>query len=149
MSARTAIASSIRVGGASTGRGRIAGDFDASLAQHPEPRAGASRLPARRALSSRSRAGATLLELMVALSILAIAAAVAVPALRRSAEVPVTERSRIAAARRQALEQGHAVTLTLRDSAGTRLVTAFPDGHVAADTALALDPASGKPRAGR
>jgi hypothetical protein len=86
---------------------------------------------------------------MVAMSILAIAAAVALPALRQAAQAPPTEHDRVAAARRQALEKGHAVTLTLRDSAGVRLLTAFPDGHVAADTSLAIDPVTGRPRAGR
>ena len=99
------------------------------------------------AIIGRSRAGATLLELMVALSILAIAAAVAVPAFRQAAEAPPTERDRVSAARREAIDRGRAVTLTLRDSAGVRLLTAYPDGHVAADTAFGLDPANGRRRA--
>lgn len=96
-----------------------------------------------------SRAGATLLELVVALSILAIAATLAVPALRRAAEAPPTARDRIAAARRSALEHGRAVTLELRDSAGAHLLTAYPDGRVVADTTLGVDPLNGRPRAGR
>jgi len=97
----------------------------------------------------RSRAGATLLELVVALAILAVAAAVVVPSLRRAAQAPPTLNDRVAAARREALEHGRAVTVQLRDSAGAHLLTAFPDGRVAADTGMALDPLNGRPRAGR
>jgi len=96
-----------------------------------------------------SRAGATLLELVVALSILALAGSLAVPALRRAADAPPTTRDRIAAARRDALEHGRVVTLELRDSAGAHLLTAFPDGRVVADSALSVDPLTGRPRAGR
>jgi len=96
-----------------------------------------------------SRAGATLLELVVALSILAIAGSLAVPALRRAADAPPTTRDRVAAARRDALEHGRAVTLELRDSTGAHLLTAFPDGRVVADTTLAVDPLTGRPRAER
>ncbi|HEU4557052.1 MAG TPA: prepilin-type N-terminal cleavage/methylation domain-containing protein [Longimicrobium sp.] len=95
----------------------------------------------------RARSGATLLELMVALAILAIAAGVVVPALRHAAQAPPTLHDHVAAARREALEQGRAVTRTLRDSAGTRLLTAYPDGRVAADTVLGVDPLTGRPRA--
>lgn len=97
----------------------------------------------------RSRAGATLLELVVTLAILAVAAAVVVPALRRAADAPPTLNDRVAAARRDALEHGRAVTVQLRDSAGAHLLTAFPDGRVVADTGMALDPLNGRPRAGR
>lgn len=100
-------------------------------------------------MRKRSRAGATLLELVVTLALLAVAASLVVPALRESAAAPPTLRDRVAAARRKALAEGHAVTVELADSAGRHLLTAFPDGHVAADTALGIDPANGRPRAAR
>lgn len=94
-------------------------------------------------------AGATLLELVVTLAILGVAAAVVVPALRHAADAPPTLNDRVAAARRSALEKGRAVTLQLRDSTGAHLLTAYPDGRVVADSGLALDPLNGRPRAAR
>ncbi|HET7463772.1 MAG TPA: hypothetical protein VFJ82_21130 [Longimicrobium sp.] len=98
---------------------------------------------------ARSAAGATLLELVVTLVILGVAAAVVVPALRHAADAPPTLNDRVAAARRDALEHGRAVTVQLRDSTGAHLLTAFPDGRVVADSGLALDPLNGRPRAAR
>jgi prepilin-type N-terminal cleavage/methylation domain-containing protein len=97
-----------------------------------------------------ARAGATLLELVVALAILSLAATLAIPALRAAGEKRTpTEREAVAAARRDAVEHGRAVTVQLRDSPGVRLLTAFPDGRVAADTSMGVDPLTGRPRAAR
>jgi prepilin-type N-terminal cleavage/methylation domain-containing protein len=98
----------------------------------------------------RARAGSTLLELVVVLAILGIVAGVVGLSFRgagqRDADTP---RLRIAAARRQALEQRHAVTLYLGAGDSLRALTAFPDGRVVGDSALDVDVLTGRPRAAR
>jgi prepilin-type N-terminal cleavage/methylation domain-containing protein len=100
----------------------------------------------------RSRAGFTLVELMVVLVIIGIMAGVAGLAARSLERTdPAAERAgAIADARRRALQTRRPVTLTVRmggDSVG-RLV-AFPDGSVRGDSALGLDVLTGRPRAPR
>jgi prepilin-type N-terminal cleavage/methylation domain-containing protein len=94
--------------------------------------------------------GSTLIELVVVLAILGIVAGVVGLSFRGAGEHERdTPRARIAAARRQALEQRHAVTVTVTIAAdgATREMTAFPDGRVVGDTLLGIDPLTGRPRA--
>ncbi|MDB4949025.1 MAG: hypothetical protein JWM27_1674 [Gemmatimonadetes bacterium] len=62
---------------------------------------------------------------------------------------PETTASRVAAARRLALERRHPVTLHLGAGDSLRTMTAFPDGRVVGDTALGVDALTGRPRAPR
>lgn len=102
---------------------------------------GALRLPA-------GRAGITLVELVVALAILGVAAAVTGLAVRAMPEPAAAERrdGQIATARRRALSQRHPVAVTLADSGLLLRAVAFPDGRVVADPALEVDPLTGRRR---
>ena len=97
-----------------------------------------------------SRAGTTLLELVVALAVLGILAGVAGIALRAPAEpdAAAVRESRVAAARREALETRRPVTLLLESATGPVEGVAYPDGRVLlADSALDVDPLTGRRRA--
>ena len=114
---------------------------------HREARS-ARRIP-RPSSPDRRTAGVTLIEMVVALAILGIMAAVTGVALRRE-DPPTAERlraDRIAAARREALDTRRAVAFAVADSGGTRTGIALPDGRVVADSALAVDPLTGRPDA--
>lgn len=96
----------------------------------------------------RGRRGATMIELLVVLVILAMTAGVVVVSLRSLAEGPEeTTATRVAAARRKALAERRAVTVAVETPAGTTEVTALPDGRVLADSTLGIDPLTGRPRA--
>ena len=95
------------------------------------------------------RAGVTLIELAVTLAILGVAATVTGLAVRAMPAPGAAERraGEIATARRRALADRHPVEVDLTDSSGARLrVVAFPDGRVLGDSALEVDPLSGRPR---
>lgn len=97
-----------------------------------------------------SRAGTTLLELVVALAVLGILAGVAGIALRAPAQPDpsAVRASRVAAARRAALETRRPVPLLLESQTGAVEGVAYPDGRVLlADSALDVDPLTGRPRA--
>jgi prepilin-type N-terminal cleavage/methylation domain-containing protein len=96
-----------------------------------------------------SRRGFTLAELLAVLAILGLLAGVAGLAARAAgAPDPAAERdAAIAAARREALETRRPVELAVPGDSGTLRVTAFPDGRVAAEAGLGLDPLNGRPRA--
>ena len=102
----------------------------------------------RRPRPAANRAGATLIELAVALAILAIAAAVSGIALRAFAAPDAANEGavRVEAARRRALAERRPVAVAVTDSGGARSAVAYPDGRVVADSALDLDPLSGRPR---
>lgn len=96
----------------------------------------------------RSRAGVTLIELMVVLVILSVLASVVVLAIRstpsgRSLD-PATRA--VIAARNSALRIGHPVSLLVSVGGIDRAATAFPDGRVEADSVLQFDALSGRPR---
>lgn len=98
----------------------------------------------------RPRAGVTLIELIVVIAIIGMSAGVTALALRRAAPVRGIDMARatVAAARDSALRSGRAVTVSIRlpVQTGTTLAfaTARPDGRVLADSALAIDPLTGK-----
>jgi prepilin-type N-terminal cleavage/methylation domain-containing protein len=92
----------------------------------------------------RSRAGSTLLELMVSLAILGVVAGVAGVALRASGGTDSAEErgARLAAARRAALDRRRTVLFTLPGGVDG---VAFPDGRVlVGDSTLNLDPLAGR-----
>ncbi len=95
---------------------------------------------------SAPRAGATLLELIVALAILGLMAGVAGVAFRAGDGLtPAAGRAaRVAEARRTALESRRPVRFTLEDAEGT----AFPDGRVLVEGGE-VEPLTGRPRARR
>lgn len=91
--------------------------------------------------------GATLLELLVALAVVGAMAGVAGLAFRAVDDAePPTAREEVAIARRRAVAERRPVVLTVRQGERVVSVTAMPDGSVVADTALGIDPASGRPR---
>ena len=95
----------------------------------------------------RSRAGVTLLELMVVLVLLSIMGGVVVLSLHAAPakRAAATDNARVLAARDSALRFGVSVSIVLSDSGGERAATAFADGRVIADSALRFDPLSGHP----
>ena len=95
----------------------------------------------------RSRAGVTLLELMVVLALLSVMAGVVAMSLRTAPRAQMLDGAiaRVLAARDSALRFGVSVSIVLSDSGGERAATAFADGRVIADSALRFDPLSGHP----
>jgi prepilin-type N-terminal cleavage/methylation domain-containing protein len=92
-----------------------------------------------------ARAGVTLVELMVALAVLGISAAVVTLALPRASAQVDTPASRIANARREAVERGRPVTISVTVDDTLRDVTMQPDGSVIAETPLHVDRFAGRP----
>ncbi len=98
------------------------------------------------------RSGVTLLELVVALAILAVAAGVTGLALRPAAppDPDSVRAARIVEARRQAMRTRRPVRLALPLGDGrVAALRALPDGRVLADSTLGLDPLNGRPYADR
>ena len=97
------------------------------------------------------RTGVTLIELIVVISLLAVASGVSVVALRRAR--PPSKRelaiARVMAARDSALRTGRTVSIAVQDSlagaARALSATAYPDGRVVSDAALGIDPLTGRP----
>lgn len=96
------------------------------------------------------RVGVTLLELLVALAIIAMMAGVAGTAFSRRPP-PATWRdtvaARIARARAAALETGHAADFTVVTSTGAVRGTALPDGSVLALSGVGVERLTGRLRA--
>ena len=94
--------------------------------------------------------GVTLVELIVVLAILGILAGVTGLALGAAKPVPSasTEVAAAASARRQALERGEAVTVTLHSGGVARTLTALPDGSVIGDPDLPIERLTGRPPRG-
>jgi type II secretion system protein H len=104
--------------------------------------------------SRRRRPGVTLLELLVALALLGLVAAIAVVSLPRAAapKDPATDRARriaarLATARHEAIRSGRAVTIYIADgradaergtdsSQAAFAATAQPDGSLVVDAAI-------------
>ena len=96
------------------------------------------------------RPGATLIEMVAALALLALVAGVVTPALRDARHAPREERATLlAAARDTALREGRPVTIVVRLDGRVVAATAFPDGSVVADSALGLNPLTGSTVDGR
>ncbi|GEM_PF-3426542 len=90
------------------------------------------------------RRGVTLVELLVVLAIMTVMAAVvglAAPPIRHVD--PDVATTRVAAARRVALSSGQPVSITVVSRERPYSVTAYPDGAVVADSALAVDRLAG------
>ncbi len=91
------------------------------------------------------RAGVTLIELIVVIVILGILASLTTVALRRAGSAPApTLAPRVAAARREALRTGRAVSFTVDEAGTPRAVRALPDGRVLADAPLGIDVRTGE-----
>lgn len=92
------------------------------------------------------RRGATLVELLVALTILAGMAAIATLALRvqPGASAPTTG-ALVAEARRRAIETRRPVRVTLGDTGDTHDALALPDGRVIGARSDGIDPLTGLP----
>jgi prepilin-type N-terminal cleavage/methylation domain-containing protein len=102
---------------------------------------------ARLVLTGRTRAGTTLVELLVVLAVLAITTSIAGLAFHSAhvAPTPISVMSaRIAAARREAIATGRDVSTTVLLDDRLRAVTAHADGSVLTDSIAALDPLSGR-----
>lgn len=93
------------------------------------------------------RGGLTLLELLVVITILGVAAGTTAVAMRRETRTPSGD-SDIAAdlrsARAHAVASGRRVTVVHRTAGGEMSVTALPDGRVLSENASAVDPLSGR-----
>jgi len=90
------------------------------------------------------RRGITLVELMVVLAILAVVMSVATLARPSTVATPTDSAAAVVAlARTTALATGHAVTKTVQVDGRPRMVTAFSDGIVVADSTLDIDPLTG------
>ena len=91
------------------------------------------------------RAGVTLVELTVTVSLLALVATLAGVAIAR--QEPSGEPSiqaQVRSARRDAIRTGQPVRLVVRSGTATYRISAMPDGSVVADTALRFDRATGE-----
>ena len=90
--------------------------------------------------------GNTIIELLVVLAILGVAAGVAGVSFRSepiSAAIDETLAT-IAAARRDAIRSGKSITIFVEHDGHVLSATAHPDGRVVADTALSVDHLSGR-----
>ena len=94
---------------------------------------------------TRGRGGFTLVEMMVALAIVALSASLAALAFRDRGEARADRAAAVAAARERAIERRRAVDFS-PDSGRTEL-RALPDGRVLGDSASGVDPLTGRPRA--
>lgn len=100
--------------------------------------------------------GATLVELLVVLSILGVAASVVGLAAHRmdgrsepDDYAPQIAASQIAVARREAIRTGRPAGLVVVVGGRPFDALAWPDGSVHADTALGIDPLTGRRHAAR
>lgn len=103
-----------------------------------------------RAMSPVVRGGFTLIELIVALAVMGIAATAAGLAFSRRPAVTAAGSiaNEIATARRRALESAREVRLDVRDSTGLRhAIVARPDGSVLADPAVGVSRLTGRANA--
>ena len=94
---------------------------------------------------TRGRGGFTLVEMLVALAVVAVTASLAALAFRGGGEARGGRAAAVAAARERAIERRHAVDFSL-DSGRTEM-RALPDGRVLGDSASGVDVLTGRPRA--
>ncbi len=87
----------------------------------------------------------TLVELLVVLVLMGLVAGVVGLTIHTAKPLPPTDpiMSAVATARDSAIRSGQRVTVSLRLGDAQREVTASPDGRVAADSSLGIDPLTG------
>jgi prepilin-type N-terminal cleavage/methylation domain-containing protein len=94
--------------------------------------------------SPRPRRGVTLIELLCTMLIISVVTGVSVLAIR---SLPVSDPNdpfiAIASARRRAVERSQPVSIVVRFDGKPFAVSLSPDGFVAADSALRIDPLTG------
>ena len=90
--------------------------------------------------------GSTLVELLVVLAVLGVLAGVTGLAFQRIPDRRLidSDESRIAAARRQAIEGGRSVTVTVVRDGNAFVASAHANGSVVADTSFGVDRLSGR-----
>jgi prepilin-type N-terminal cleavage/methylation domain-containing protein len=95
--------------------------------------------------TGRARRGSTLIELLVVLMILSTLTGVAALAIRRvSAPDPADPWVRIAATRRRVVTSGKETTIVIVRAGVPLSVSFLSDGRTLADSALHLDPLTGR-----
>ena len=95
------------------------------------------------------RRGLTLIEVVVAMSILAIGSTIGILALRQPHDQPDLVSAAVVSARRRAIQSGQPIVSVIRVNDTMRVLAARPDGSIVADPALGVDPLTGLRRAGR
>lgn len=85
-----------------------------------------------------------MIEMIVTIVLLAIIATIGLVSLRNLAQDTGATADEVQQARAAALKSGSPVTALVARKGRMLRLTAFPDGSVAADTALRLDPLSGQ-----
>ncbi len=89
--------------------------------------------------------GYTLIEMLIVLAILGIAAGVAGLGFRSAMPAAVNDTTAsIALARRDAIRSGKSITIFVEHAGRVLSATAHPDGRVVADSALGVDCLSGR-----
>jgi prepilin-type N-terminal cleavage/methylation domain-containing protein len=92
-------------------------------------------------IASRTRAGVTLVELLVVLALMGVAAGVVGVALGPRARTPAQDpvAATVTRLRREALRSGASATARVEIRGSVLGVTALPDGSIIADSALHID----------
>jgi prepilin-type N-terminal cleavage/methylation domain-containing protein len=99
-------------------------------------------------MTPRTSAGVTLIELLVALTLLGLLAGIAGLTFHTLPATPVlgANAARVVAARDSALRTGYAVSVTLLVAGRAYDATAFPDGRVLTEAPIGVDPLTGMVR---
>jgi len=95
-------------------------------------------------LKKPCRRGVTLVELLVALVLLALLSTVVTQTPRLLGHKPTTLSDRVDSMRRKAVQSGKSVVVFLRDSARSGDVLVLPTGSILADSTLRVAPLTGQ-----
>ena len=97
------------------------------------------------------RPGTTLIEMLVAIAILALVAGVVAMGARGTGNLTASDDAlaKIAAARTEAIDGGRATTVVVNVQDSAYLVTAYPDGRVLTAARFGIAPLTGRPDAAR